>query len=125
LSLKKEYAELSLEIAMKCFIYNTECREFLSKIISNFLLYWSEFHSELALSINGPYRYSQTWQFHNAENVKSLEKFKSDLKPNIDSLRNVRYSYLTIDYTIVASGRRILDILLIRIKQCQKMWLFI
>lgn len=80
---------MCLEVALKCYIYNTECKEFLSKTISKFLLYWSEFHNELTLNINGPFTFSKTWQVHNAESVSLLQKKKLELKPNIDSLRNV------------------------------------
>jgi hypothetical protein len=80
---------MCLEVALKCYVYNTECKEFLSKIISNFLLYWSEFHYELTLNINGPFTYSKTWHINNSENVKSLDKTKLDLKSRINSLKNV------------------------------------
>lgn len=80
---------MCLEVALKCYMYNAECKEFLSRTISKFLLYWSEFHHELTLNINGPYTYSKTWQLNNTENVRLLEKRKVELKPDIDKLKTV------------------------------------
>lgn len=84
---------MSIEVAIKCYLYNAECKEFLSKIISKFLLYWSEFHRELNLNIHGPYTYSKTWQVRNAENATTLDKIKIELGMKIKTLREIVQSW--------------------------------
>ena len=95
--MQKEYAEASLDIALKCYIYNAECKEFLSRTMSKFLLYWSEFHHELTFNINGPYTFSKSWQVNNAENISLLETKNLELKPEIENLKNVCSNFKLLD----------------------------
>ena len=104
MDLIKEYRLCSLDVALKSYIYNSECKDFLSKTISKFLLDWSEFNHEVTCNTIGPYSFSKTWQVNSAENLDILEKCKPEFLSETEKLKNVKIYLFIIGRSILGSG---------------------